>query len=122
MKTTFRLNRRGIAQLQDQLSDGLEAVADRVLDGAISRAPVGTRDPFGETRDTLHTDKTHSREWPKAAVFVATANGYGYFVHEGTVDTPPHPFLSEALDAVTRDIPGIMRKESRGREFGITRR
>jgi hypothetical protein len=116
---SWKFNRRGMGQLQDNLSDGLEAVADRVLDGAVSRAPVG---PSGQTRATLHTDKTHSHEWPQAAVFVATASGDGFFVHEGTVDTPPHPFLSEALDSIIRDIPGIMRKESKGREFGIFRR
>ena len=113
------LNRRGIAQLQDNLSDGLEAVADRVLDGAVARAPVG---PSGQTRATLHTDKTHSHEWPKPATFVSTASGDGFFVHEGTVDTPPHPFLSEALDSVSRDIPGIIRKEARGHDIGIFRR
>ena len=115
----IRLRRAGIAQLQDQLSDGLEEVADRLLAEARNRAPVGTRDPFGETRDTLHTDKTHSREWPKPAVFVATANGYGFFVHEGTVDTPAQPFLSQALDAIQRQIPSIIRSNTKGREYGI---
>jgi hypothetical protein len=106
----FKIRRQGIAELQNQLSDGLEAVADHVLTEARNRAPVGTRDPFGETRDTLHTDKTHSREWPKPAVFVSTANGYGFFVHEGTVDTPAQPFLSQALDSVRPQIPAIMRR------------
>jgi hypothetical protein len=106
---SVKLNRRGLDQLQDQLSDGLEAVADRLLTEARNRAPVGTRDPFGETRETLHTDKSHSREWPKPAVFVATANGYGFFVHEGTSDTPAQPFLTQAFDVIRRDIPSIMR-------------
>lgn len=112
---SFKINRRGIGQLQDELSQGLEAVADRLLVEARNRAPVGTRDPFGETRDTLHTDKSHSREWPKPAVFVATANGYGFFVHEGTSDTPAQPFLTQALDVVRPDIPSIMRREARRR-------
>lgn len=114
----WRINRRGMAQLQDELSRGLEAVADKVLIEAQNRAPVGTRDPFGETKATLHTEKSHSREWPKPAVFVSTANGYGFFVHEGTVDTPAQPFLSPALDSVRREIPTIMAK-SRG---GLLRR
>lgn len=118
----FRIRPQGIRQLQDQLSDGLEAVADRLLSEARARAPVETlRDP-AYTRDTLHTDKTHSREWPKPAVFVATASGDGLFVHEGTVDTPAQPFLSQALDSIRRDIPGIIRSETRGKEYGITRR
>lgn len=105
----WTINRRGAAQLQDQLSKGLEAVADVVLEGALQRAPVET----GATKGGLHTDKTHSREWPRPAVFVSTASGDGFFVHEGTVDTPPHPFLSDALDATSRSIPGIMRSKSK---------
>ena len=118
----FKIRRTGMAQLQDQLSDGLEAVADRLLDVARATAPVETvRDP-AFTRDSLHTDKTHSREWPRPAVFVATASGDGFFVHEGTVDTPAQPWLSQALDGLRRDIPSIIRSETRGREYGIFRR
>lgn len=117
---SWRLNNRGMAELMNQLSGGLEEAGDRVLEEARARAPVGTRAPFGETRESLHVDKTHSHEWPrKAAVFVATANGYGFFVHEGTSDTPPHPFLSGALDSVRRDIPSIMRGESHSGFLGL---
>jgi hypothetical protein len=117
----FRIRPQGIRELQNELSAGLEAVGDKVYDVAYGLAPVETtRDP-AYTRDTLHVDKTHSREWPRPAVFVATASGDGFFVHEGTVDTPPHPFLSQALDAVRRDIPGIMRRKSKGSEYGIHR-
>lgn len=114
----FKINRRGLRSLEDQLSDGLEAVADEILRQALPRVPVET----GAVRDSLHTDKTHSREWPQPAVFVATASGDGFFVHEGTVDTPARPFLSQALDSVRREIPGIIRSETKGGEFGITRR
>lgn len=118
----LKIRRSGMLQLQDQLSDGLEAVADVLLVEARNNAPVETiRDP-AYTRDSLHTDKTHSREWPKPAVFVATASGDGFFVHEGTVDTPPHPFLSMALDTIRRQIPSIIRSQTKGREFGIFRR
>ncbi len=118
----FKIRRQGIRELQDQLSEGLEAVADRLLAEARVRAPVETKRDPAFTRDTLHTDKTHSREWPRPAVFVATASGDGFFVHEGTVDTPAYPFLSQALDAVRRDIPSIIRSETKGREYGIFRR
>jgi len=118
----FKIRRQGIAELQNQLSDGLEAVADRLLVEARNRAPVETKRDPAYTRDTLHTDKTHSREWPKPAVFVATASGDGFFVHEGTVDTPAQPFLSQALDSIRRDIPGIIRSETKGKEYGIFRR
>ena len=118
----FKIRQSGIRELQNQLSDGLEAVADRLLAEARNRAPVETvRDP-AFTRDTLHTDKTHSREWPKPAVFVATASGDGFFVHEGTVDTPAYPFLSQALDALRKEIPGIIRSKTKGSEYGIHRR
>lgn len=109
---SVRIIRSGIFQLQQQISDGLEDVADRLLEEARNRAPVETiRDP-AFTRDTLHTDKTHSREWPQPAVFVSTASGDGFYVHEGTVDTPPHPFLSQALDALIREIPAIIRRRT----------
>jgi hypothetical protein len=118
----FRIRPQGIRQLQNQLSDGLEAVADALYDEAYVRAPVETvRDP-AFTRDSLHTDKSHSREWPRPAVFVATASGDGFFVHEGTVDTPAYPFLSQALDAKIRQIPSIIRSQTRGSEYGIHRR
>lgn len=106
---SFKVNRRGIAQLQDDLSDGLEAVADTILTRARPLVPVDS----GATRDSLHTDKTHSREWPKPAVFVSTATGAGFFVHEGTVDTPAHPFLTMALDSVRPDMAAIMRRAAR---------
>lgn len=110
----FKIRRSGINQLQNQLSDGLEAVADRLLSESRARAPVETvRDP-AYTRDTLHTDKSHSREWPKPAVFVATASGDGFFVHEGTTDTPAQPWLSQALDGMIRQIPSLMRGASMG--------
>ena len=106
---SFRVNRRGVGQLQDGISDGLEAVSDEILRRAIPLVPVRS----GATRDSLHTDKTHAREWPKPAVFVSTATGYGFFVHEGTVDTPAFPFLSMAFDSVRPDMPGIIRRETR---------
>ena len=114
----FKINRRGIGQLQDQLSDGLEAVAERLLVAARPNTPVLT----GELQASLHTDLTHSREWPKPAVFVATATGDGFFVHEGTSDTPAQPWLSQALDGMRREIPSIIRSETKGKEFGIFRR
>jgi hypothetical protein len=100
----IRIRRSGMAQLQDEISDKLEAVADEILRQAIPLVPVET----GETRDSLHTDKTHSREWPQPAVFVSTATGAGFFIHEGTVDTPAFPFLSMVLDST--NIPDVMRR------------
>jgi hypothetical protein len=117
----FRIRPQGIRELQNQLSDGLEAVADEIFRVAYANAPVEIeRDP-AFTRDTLHVDKSHSREWPQPAVFVATASGDGFFVHEGTVDTPAQPFLSQAVDQVRSRIPAIIRRETKGKEYGIHR-
>jgi hypothetical protein len=102
----FRIRQRGIRELQNELSRGLEAVADAVMDRA--DVPVLT----GRTRETLHTDKSHSGEWPKPATFVSTASGYGFFLHEGTSDTAAQPFLSQALDSVRPDIPRIIRSKT----------
>ena len=113
----FKIRRSGINQLQDQLSDGLEAVADRLLIEAQNRAPVLT----GDVKGSLRTNKEHSREWPKPAVFVATSSGDGFFIHEGTSDTPAQPFLSMALDAMQRQIPSIIRSKTKGKEYGIHR-
>lgn len=118
----FRVRRAGIMELQNQLSDGLEAVADRVYEVAYAIAPVETiRDP-AYTRDRLHTNKKHSREWPQPAVFVATGSGDGFFVHEGTNDTVAQPFLSMALDQVRGGIPSVIRTKTRSTGYGIFRR
>lgn len=118
----LRIRPLGMRQLQGQLSDGLEAVGDAIYRVAYANAPVETKRDPAYTRDTLHVDKSHADEWPRPAVFVATASGDGFFVHEGTSDTPAQPFLSQALDSVRRDIPGIIRSETKGTEYGIHRR
>lgn len=133
----FRVSKLGMEELQNELSAGLENVAEKALDIARALAPVEEiRDP-AYTRDTLHVVLTHSHDWPKAAVFVSTASGDGFFVHEGTIDTPPHPFLAQTLDELAARIPTLMRSGTMGvrgfrsqafgrinrafPEFGITR-
>lgn len=118
---TFKVNRAGMAELQEQLSQGLERIADAVFEVAYATAPVETKRDPAYTRDTLHVNLKHAREWPTPAVFVATASGDGFFVHEGTVDTPAHPFLSQALDSVRWQFAGLMRSPSLGSEYGIHR-
>lgn len=115
---SFRIRPQGIQQLQNQLSDGLEAVADELLTRCRATAPVLT----GAVQQSLDTNKKHSREWPKAAVFVATSSGDGFFIHEGTSDTPAQPWMSQALDGMQRQIPSIIRSKTKGKEYGITRR
>lgn len=119
---TFKVNQSGMAELQEQLSQGLERIAEAVFEVAYATAPVETKRDPAYTRDTLHVNLKHAREWPTPAVFVATASGDGFFVHEGTVDTPPHPFLSGALDSVRWQFEGLMRNPVRGTEYRIFRR
>ena len=52
---------------------------------------------------------------PSPVIFVATASGDGFYIHEGTVDTPARPFLRKALNQTIREIPGFIK---RGRRFG----
>jgi hypothetical protein len=114
----IRIRPLGMMELQNQLSDGLEAVGQEIYQVAHPSTPIDT----GELQASLHVDNEHSREWPKPAVFVATATGDGFFVHEGTVDTPAQPWLSQALDVVRGRIPSIIRRETKGKEYGIFRR
>lgn len=107
----FKINRRGVGQLQDGLSDGLEAVADQLLARCRATAPVLT----GAVQASLGTNKEHSREWPRPAVFVSTSSGDGFHIHEGTTDTPARPWMAQALDGMQGEIPGIIRRETKGR-------
>jgi hypothetical protein len=50
-------------------------------------------------------------EWPRPAVFVATASGDGYFVEMGTVHSPARLFLSQALDSTVGQFNRIMKAQ-----------
>ena len=108
----FKIRRQGIAELQDGLSDGLEAVDDELLNRARAQTSM-FKEPSGAILGSLRTNKTHSREWPRAAVFVTAPSGDSFHVHEGTSDTPAQPFLSIALDGMRNQIPSIMRSKSK---------
>lgn len=124
-------NPGGIRELEMMIERGMEACAEVVAErGRVNIHPY--RDT-GATEDSIHLNTEHLGEWPRPAVFVSTASGDGFFVHEGTVDTPYRPFLAEALDSTISDFPrlirhgaksltGLQRISNRYRgDFGITR-
>lgn len=119
---SLTINQAGMRALQEKLTAGLNNIADAVYDHAYANAPVElVRDP-AYTKEELHINREHADEWPVAAVFVGTGSGDGFWVHEGTEDTPAQPFLAQALDAVRWQFAGLMQSASKGREGGIHRR
>jgi hypothetical protein len=102
----------GIRQLQVQMERGMIACALHVADQA--RANVHPYRLTGAVEDSIHTNIEHVDEWPRPAVFVATASGDGYFIEMGTVHSPARLFLSQALDSVAREFPNIIRQNGRG--------
>lgn len=116
---TVKINRAGMQALENQLTAGLNEIADAVYDVAYATAPVETeRDP-AYTRDELYVDRRLAAAWPNPVVFVNTGSGDGFFVHEGTVDTPRHPFLAHALDATQWRFAGLMKAGSKRPATGI---
>lgn len=101
-------NPGGIRELEMMVERGMEAAAEVMADRA--RANIRPHRVTGAIEDSIHLNTEHLGEWPRPAVFVSTASGDGFFVHEGTVDTPYIPFLATALDATTRDFPKLIRQ------------
>ena len=106
--------------LEDQLTAGLNRIADEVYDHAYANAPVElVRDP-AFTKEELYVDRRLAGAWPEAVVFVNTGSGDGFFVHEGTSDTPRQPFLSQALDAVSWQFAGLLKAGSKRPATGLS--
>lgn len=116
---TVKFNRAGMDALKAQLTAGLNRIADEVYDHAYANAPEETvRDP-AFTKEELYVDRRLSGAWPEPVVFVATGSGDGFWVHEGTVDTPPHRFLSQAVDAVSWQFAGLLKAGSKRPATGL---
>ena len=109
----FRIRPQGIAEIQDQISEGMMVGAAEIEKRA--RANLAPYRDTGASADSLHVVTDRVNAWPKPVVFVATASGDGFFIHEGTVDTPRRPFLAKALNSTIREIPGFIK---RGRRLG----
>jgi hypothetical protein len=105
---TWRRNPGGIRELEMTIERGMIACALVVADRA--RANVHPYRFTGAVEDSIHVNIDHVGEWPRPAVFVATASGDGYYVEMGTVHSPARLFLSQALDSTEREFPNIMRR------------
>jgi hypothetical protein len=107
----FRRRESGIRELQELMQRGMIACGLQVAEQA--RANVHPYRLTGAVEDSIHVNIEHVDEWPRPAVFVATASGDGYFIEMGTVHSPARLFLSQALDSTAREFPNIM-KNGRG--------
>lgn len=105
-QVTFHLNPMGIRQLEQQFERGLVACGEAVADSA--RANIRPYRFTGAIEDSIHVNENHVNEWPRAAVFVATASGDGYYVEMGTRHSPARLFLSQALDSNVGQFGRIM--------------
>ena len=104
----WRDNPGGIRELEMMIEAGMEACAEVVAERA--RANIHPYRDTGAAEDSIHLNVEHLGEWPRPVVFVGTASGDGFFIHEGTVDTPYRPFLATALDSTVRDFPRLIRR------------
>jgi hypothetical protein len=119
----FKIRQSGIRELEMLLERGMEAGAEVVAERA--RANLRPYRDTGAAEDSIHLNTEHLSEWPDPVVFVSTASGDGFFIHEGTVDTPYRPFLAMALDSTAREFPRLMRQSSKAgmaRSVGILNR
>ncbi|HEX7100005.1 MAG TPA: hypothetical protein VF377_12270 [Acidimicrobiia bacterium] len=107
----WRINPGGIRELEMMIEAGMETAAEVVAERA--RENIRPHRHSGDTEDSIHLNVEHLDEWPRPIVFVGTASGDGFFVHEGTVDTPYIPFLAEALDSTAGDFPRLIRQGTR---------
>jgi hypothetical protein len=108
----FKVRQTGIRELEDLIERGMEACAEVVADRG--RANLRPYRDTGAAEDSIHLNTDHLDEWPDPVVFVSTASGDGFFIHEGTIDTPYRPFLAMALDSTAREFPNLIRQSSRG--------
>lgn len=106
-EVVFNRNPGGIRALEMMIERGMEAGAEVVADRA--RANIAPHRFTGATEDTIHLNTEHLGEWPRPVVFVGSASGDSFWIHEGTVRTPYRPYLAMALDSTIREFPRLMR-------------
>lgn len=119
----WRIRPEGIRQLEAMISDGMEVCAEVVADEV--RANLRPFRDTGAAEESIHLNTEHIYEWPDPVVFVAGASGDTYFIDQGTVDTPARLVFEQALDAVARDFPRLIRMtapRSMGRSLDILNR
>lgn len=106
----WRVNPGGIRELEMLIERGLVACGEAVADEA--RSNIAPHRVTGAVEDTIYVNDALVEEWPRPVVFVASASGDSFWVHEGTVDTPYIPFLAMALDSVAREFPRLIKQGS----------
>lgn len=106
----FQWYAAGIGEILDQFADGLVLTAEQIK--PISQSILAPHRETGAASESIHVVDRYANG-TKPAVFVATASGDGFFIHEGTVDTPAIPFFSQALARVRRKIADNIRDAGR---------
>ncbi len=110
MSVKFRWRRDGLAAIDKQVQDGLKDAAEAVV--PMARSILAPYRDTGQTADTLRVGSDFSRQ--PFATFVGSNSGDSFFVHEGTVDTAPIPFLTQPLDTIAKRIPEFIRNRNKG--------
>jgi hypothetical protein len=123
----FRWNPVGLKTLDEQVQGGLQDAAEAVMD--MARSELAPYRHTGKSADTLRVGSDFTRQ--PFATFVSSGSGDSFFIHEGTEDTAPIPFLSRPLDQIAKRIPNFIRNRNKGgldalnsqyrSEFGIRR-
>lgn len=105
---TFRIRPEGIAQIEEGASAGMVLIGEGVAERA--KANIHPYRDTGAVEDSIRVIDVYADDWPRAAVIVTTGSGDGFFVHEGTVDTPARPFFSQALQEVRALMPDLLKR------------
>lgn len=117
MSVTFRWRPGGIEQIEQQVKRGMLDAGEAIV--PIARSNLAPFRDTGASADSLHVVDRHLDDDKEPAVFVSTASGDGFFIHEGTVDTPARPFLTQALDSIARRLPEYIRNRGTGGLRGL---
>jgi hypothetical protein len=127
--TSLKFNWRpeGRNAIDKQVQEGLMDAAEAVV--PMARAILAPHRHTGQSADTIRVGSDFKRQ--PFATFVASRSGDSFFIHEGTSDTAPIPFLSTPLDTIAKRVPHFIRNRDKGGlaglntsyrgEFGITR-
>lgn len=105
---TFRIRPEGMSEIESGISQGMILAGEEVAERG--RANIAPFRVSGAVEDTIRVIDVYADDWPDPAVIVTTGSGDGFFVHEGTVDTPAHPFFSQALDSVIGEMPQFLKR------------
>lgn len=106
----WRTRPQGIREIEMQVERGMEVGAELVAEQV--RANLRPYRDTGAAEESIHLNTEHLDEWPDPVVFVAGASGDTFFIDQGTVDTPARLAFEQALDAIARQFPRLIRMSS----------